>query len=299
MRTRWRALISAFAALAATTMTTPAHRADAAPPLFACSGSPRDFNVDKKADVYGFDRSARIWLMRGTGSASAPFSHRIAAQDQGTWDHHDNFTYVGRTRNWPCAVYARDTTNGTLEAFEPDRYGRVHAFWSSINMRAYSMFTGVGDLTGSGYGDMLARDKAGALWLFRGENGPDYWDVFKPPLRVPGTWKSVTALVGAGDVTGDGRPDLLARDGTGVLRLYPGTGQATKPFGPAVRLGGDWKWATAFIGAGDYTGDGRPDLLARDGTGRVWLSPGRLSSAAPFGGRTVVGTGWGAYTFLF
>src|SRR5689334_22805014 len=105
LRTRWRALIAAVAALVAITMTTPAHRAEAAPPLLACSGSPRDFNVDKKADVYGLDSSAHMWLMRGTGSASAPFSRRVAAQDQGTWEYHDNFTYVGRTRNWPCAVY--------------------------------------------------------------------------------------------------------------------------------------------------------------------------------------------------
>lgn len=299
LRTRWRALIAVAAALTATMATAPAHRAEAAPPLFSCSGSPRDFNLDKKADVYGLDRSSHMWLIRGTESANAPFSRRVPAQDQGTWEYHDNFTYVGRTRNWPCTAYARDTTDQELVAFVPDRYGHVNEYSLGMNMRGYSLFTGVGDLTHSGYGDMLARDKSGVLWLFRGKNGTEYKDVFKPRVRVPGSWGSVTALTGAGDVTGDGRTDLLSRDRTGVLRLYPGTGQAAKPFGNAVRLGGDWKWATAFIGGADYTGDGKPDLLARDGSGRVWLSPGKRSARTPFGTRTMAATGWSGYTILF
>jgi hypothetical protein len=280
-------------------VATPAQHAEAAPPLFTCSGSPRDYNNDNKADVYGFDHSGRIWLIPGNGQDIVTFSRRVNASGQGFYAHLDNFTYVGETKSSPCTVYARDTLHGELVSFIPDRYGHIYEYELRKNFNGYTKFTGVGDLTNSGYGDMLARDKAGVLWLFRGTNGPAYNDVFKSRIRVPGSWGSATALVGAGDVTGDGKPDLLARDHAGVLRLYPGTGHADKPFGSAVRLSGNWNWATAFIGGADYNGDNKPDLVARDSAGRVWLAPGRRSTKTPFGARTQVATGWSGYSFLF
>ncbi|MFK3733841.1 FG-GAP-like repeat-containing protein [Streptomyces sp. NPDC088090] len=66
-----------------------------------------------------------------------------------------------------------------------------------------------------------------------------------------------------GDLTGDGRPDLLAVRKDGALRLYPGRDDGG--FGSAQVLA-----ATGFAGAvvshrGDWTGDGREDVLARIG----------------------------------
>lgn len=66
-----------------------------------------------------------------------------------------------------------------------------------------------------------------------------------------------------GDLTGDGLPDLLAVRKDGALRLYPG--REDGGFGTAQVLA-----ATGFAGAvvshrGDWTGDGREDVLARTG----------------------------------
>ncbi|MFF9342863.1 FG-GAP-like repeat-containing protein [Streptomyces sp. NPDC014773] len=66
-----------------------------------------------------------------------------------------------------------------------------------------------------------------------------------------------------GDLTGDGRPDLLAVRKDGALRLYPGRDDGG--FGSAQVLA-----TTGFAGAvvshrGDWTGDGREDVLARIG----------------------------------
>ncbi|MFD5149160.1 FG-GAP-like repeat-containing protein [Streptomyces sp. NPDC058401] len=67
-----------------------------------------------------------------------------------------------------------------------------------------------------------------------------------------------------GDLTGDGRPDLLAVRKDGSLRLYPSLGGGR--FGSPCVLA-----ATGFLGAtvshrGDWTGDGREDILAQVGT---------------------------------
>ncbi|MBT2470779.1 VCBS repeat-containing protein [Streptomyces sp. ISL-66] len=67
-----------------------------------------------------------------------------------------------------------------------------------------------------------------------------------------------------GDLTGDGRPDLLAVRKDGALRLYPGAEGGRFGSAQVLATGG-------FLGAvvshrGDWTGDGREDVLARIGT---------------------------------
>ncbi|MFB7589758.1 FG-GAP-like repeat-containing protein [Streptomyces sp. NPDC056169] len=98
------------------------------------------------------------------------------------------------------------------------------------------------------------------------------------------------------DLTGDGRPDLLAVKDDGNLRLYPGTGQGT--FG-TPRLIGTGGWAGAVVShRGDWTGDGRPDVLARIGAD-LWVYPntgsGDLGPRLAMGGRP---TGWTGITTL-
>ncbi|MEU2119544.1 FG-GAP-like repeat-containing protein [Streptomyces sp. NPDC016459] len=89
-----------------------------------------------------------------------------------------------------------------------------------------------------------------------------------------------------GDLTADGRPDLLAVRKDGSLRLYPGLEGGR--FGSARTLA-----TTGFLGAvvshrGDWTGDGREDVLARIGT-ELYVYPnsgdGALGSPRTFPNR--------------
>ncbi|SEM18472.1 FG-GAP repeat domain-containing protein [Streptacidiphilus jiangxiensis] len=90
------------------------------------------------------------------------------------------------------------------------------------------------------------------------------------------------------DFTSDGKADLLARDRSGVLWLYPGTGHSTTPYGARVKVGGGWNVYTTLVAAGDLTGDGRDDLLARDSAGRLWLYRGTGQTTRPFLPRVAV-----------
>ena len=122
-------------------------------------------------------------------------------------------------------------------------------------------------------------------------NGRGGW---LPRVRVGTGWNAMTALAGPGDLTGDGKADLLARDTLGQLWLYPGNG----PGGwlPRVRVGTGWNAMTALAGPGDLTGDGKADLLARDTLGQLWLYPG--NGRGGWLPRVRVGTGWSAMTAL-
>ncbi|MER5465940.1 VCBS repeat-containing protein [Streptomyces sp. NPDC002668] len=103
-------------------------------------------------------------------------------------------------------------------------------------------------------------------------------------------WNGFDAFAASGDLTEDGRPDLLVRQAsTGFLFLYRGSTNAG--FEPAVKVGSGWKGWT-IIGAEDLTGDGHGDLLARDPGGEVWRYDGK--GAGRFKPRKLVFSDWGA-----
>jgi hypothetical protein len=91
-----------------------------------------------------------------------------------------------------------------------------------------------------------------------------------------------------GDVSGNGWPDLLAVDPAGKLTLWRGNGTTVA----AVPLDTGWQASDVITRGGDFTGDGREDVIARErATGALWLHP---STGSGLGARVRIGTGWGA-----
>ncbi|MET7281190.1 hypothetical protein ABZS29_23335 [Kribbella sp. NPDC005582] len=76
---------------------------------------------------------------------------------------------------------------------------------------------------------------------------------------------TATALL-VGDVTGDGRADLVARDGSGNLTIH------VTATGAQIGAGSGWGLANVML-LQDVTGDGRLDMTVRDSSGAVWVYP--------------------------
>ncbi|MFE5797305.1 FG-GAP repeat domain-containing protein [Streptomyces sp. NPDC056503] len=163
----------------------------------------------------------------------------------------------------------------------------------------YNLLVSVGNMGGSPEPDLLARDAAGALWIYQGK--PD--GTLQARVQAgTGGWNGMDALVGRGDYTGDGRADLLARSTTGTLYVYPGTGSATANavLTSRLTLTGTWTGYGSLVSNGDLSGDGKTDLIASDTAGALWLLKGTGTANAPFAPRVRIGTGgWTAYTSLF
>ncbi|MGW6824282.1 FG-GAP repeat domain-containing protein [Streptomyces sp. NPDC055005] len=208
---------------------------------------------------------------------------------------------ISNDGGWPLSVVDITLTSSLttssradlLYRVEGDMYDGDHPLGGGWNI--YNAFAGVGDLTGDGYGDLLARDKSNVLWLYPGKGGNGQG--FANRVKLGAGWGIYNKLLGAGDVTGDGRADLLARGTDGALWVYPGTGNTAAPFGDRVKIGGSgWNGLGKLTAAGDVNGDGRTDLVGVDSAGVAYLySATGEKGLNTFKGRTGLGGGWNTY----
>ncbi|NEA66493.1 FG-GAP-like repeat-containing protein [Streptomyces sp. SID12488] len=149
-----------------------------------------------------------------------------------------------------------------------------------------SAFVPFGDLSGDRCNDLLVRDSAGRLTRYDGTWGKAFTP--RTPHRLLGTgFGGYNALTSPGDLTGDGRADLIARDKAGVLWRYSDDGKGG--LAARVRLVAGQGGYTRLVGAGDLNADGIGDMVGLDRTGGLWRWLGNGKGA--FGSRVRIAGG--------
>ncbi|BCW52479.1 VCBS repeat-containing protein [Arthrobacter sp. StoSoilB13] len=126
-----------------------------------------------------------------------------------------------------------------------------------------------GDWNGDGASDVLARDDAGALWMYRGD-GSGGW--LPGRTQVGSGWNIMASIFSGRDFNADGKPDVLAVDTGGAMWLYPGNGAGG--WMSRVQVGWGWQKMDLIAAPGDFDYDGHADVIARDIAGSMWLYPG-------------------------
>jgi len=185
----------------------------------------------------------------------------LARADQHAWAGRDRHTDLVGSR-WPDLV-VRDRATGKASFVQTG--GQLGFGAPTVLATGWSgkdLVAAVSDVTGDGRADVMARDKAtGRTGIFPGDAAGHLGSALRSTTRFAGA----DVLVGVGDWNRDGRDDLVGRvRATHRLLLYPGAGAGT--FGPSRVLSTDGSGYDLAAAAGDLTGDGRPDLVARAGS---------------------------------
>ncbi|WP_329119249.1 FG-GAP-like repeat-containing protein [Streptomyces sp. NBC_01465] len=134
-------------------------------------------------------------------------------------------------------LIARVATTGVTYLYKGTSTGGLSAkVQIASNWKNYRQLAGVGDFNGDGFGDLLGKDQNNILWRYDG-NGKGG---FKPRVQLATAWgSSYNAIIGTGDITGDGKADFVTRDTGGTLWRSTGNGKGS--FSGRVKISTGWQ----------------------------------------------------------
>jgi hypothetical protein len=134
-------------------------------------------------------------------------------------------------------LIARNSATGAVYLYKGTSSGKLSARVKLYdNWKTYKKIVGVGDLNGDGVGDLIAQDNSNNLYRYFGTGT----GTFKARVKLFSAWGgSYNAIVGVGDITGDGKADIISRDTSGNLWRNSGNGKGS--FGPRTKIASGWQ----------------------------------------------------------
>ncbi|MDH6224284.1 FG-GAP-like repeat-containing protein [Streptomyces sp. MJP52] len=175
------------------------------------------------------------------GKALAPSTPYVSL---GTgWNQYDLLTSPGDVSGDGRAdLIARHSSTKAVYLYKGTSGGKLSSRVKLYDKWTYKKILGAGDLDGDGHGDLLAQDSANDLWRYHGTGGGK----FASRVKVFDAWGSTyNAVVGVGDITGDGRADLVVRDTSG--NLYRNNGNGKGSFSGRVKIVTGWQGYKALF----------------------------------------------------
>jgi hypothetical protein len=163
---------------------------------------------------------------------------------------------------WGNAEWLSGRADGTFA--KEEQFGTTGQWSGTLNLI-------VGEYTGDGRADVVTRRVDGSVLLYPGDGAGGVGAAIT--LRTAGGWSDAVEVVG-GDLTHDGKDDLLVRWTAGSVHLYTGDGNGGLDSRIIVRDAADgWSDAVGMT-VGDLTGDGGDDILVRWRAGSAFVYPG-------------------------
>lgn len=170
-------------------------------------------------------------------------------------------------------------------AFGADNSSFAGTLDSALDDGAGHLFVGVADVTGDGHADLVSLGSSGSVNVFPGQSNLRFGDAvtsFHGTMTLARAQRAGHDPVALGDVTGDGRADLVTVNTDGNVYVYPGRSDGAFGDGVASFAGtfdngfrdGDGLW---IAGVADVTGDHHADLVAIHSNGNAYVYPGNAN----------------------
>lgn len=250
-----------------------------------------DFDRDGVADIVARDSKGKMFLMPGRGDGTFGAA-RGPASNLKTM----RFITAGNLVGGPGADLIGVSGKSLVVVANRDTFELGTPIDTGVSFAGMDLLLNAGDVNRDGFGDVLARNTTGTLFLFAG-NGTG---ALSPGVPVGDGWGPIAGLTAVGDVTGDGNPDLIGTPSGGALTVWPGNGSgfaAAQPVKgsvpsraglPSDLSGFDW-----VIGVQAVTLKGGGDYIVRDrASGVAYVYGGRRSGVSS---PRVLGEGLGAF----
>lgn len=208
-----------------------------------------DWSGDRNRDVLARTRSGDLRLYRGTGYGTVDGSwvrigagwnvyDTVLAPGDLTGDGHPDL--IGRTPSGRLNLYSGNGASG---------FGPTSTIGQGF--QGYTRLLSSGDLNGDGKADLVGRTGDGKLWLIPG-SGPDGSSAvtgFGARVNIGlGGWNMFSQIFSAGDLNGDGVPDLTGITPAGTMYFYAGKAGGSLESGRPVGWG--WGEMPIVIGVG-------------------------------------------------
>ncbi|MCQ9165548.1 FG-GAP-like repeat-containing protein [Arthrobacter sp. STN4] len=236
----------------------------------AAGGTPDLVTVDSSSGSY-------LWMYSSTGKLSPETAFNPRVNIGNGWSIYNMVLGTGDLNGdgHPDLV-ARDA-NGALWFYAGTGIAGSGAYKTRVQIGSgWNGFTHViaaGDMNGDKEPDLLAIDSTGALWLYPMHTGTT--PTFGTRVQVGSGWGGFSQVIAAGDINGDGHPDLIGVKSDGSTLFYAGTGGTSPMVKAGVAIPGLSYTATdKLLGFGDFDGDKIPDILDVRSNGSLWLTEG-------------------------
>jgi hypothetical protein len=158
----------------------------------------------------------------------------------------------------------------------------------------------LGDFTGDGYSDIMARRTGGdILYLYPHSGVVNGVNTYLAPVPIVNGVRNTVEL-NFGDFTRDGFPDLMYLEPASTIGVFSFVDGPTDPNGNPT----GWAWDIGYgwdimngVGLTDVNSDGAPDVLGRRHNGELYVYPhtGNFNPQAPtitLTSPTYLGAGW-------
>ena len=251
--------------------------------------APGDWNGDGRPDIIA-RRGNNLYLYKGNGTGPVLGPTFLS----GGWAQYNLIAPAGMWMGHARPdLFARRASDGALFVAPNSGYGSFAArlrIGPTIHWSNYDTILGVGDWNGDDIPDLIARTPNGDIYLYTGSG---HGRVNPTPTLLATGWDSYDQIISPVDWNGDGLPDLIARKPDGTMWIALGRRDHSLASLQEMPRSSSWDNYSTIVSGGDWSGNGRHDLVARRADGSLWVFP---ANGETFGAPFRIGDRWNVYS---